>query len=334
MSNYRVISEIEHLKQSCNAIIDSEKQQHQLKRNNSTYSYNYNYNNNEHNANFNKHKHPSSKDTRLHKIATQLRSVINIKTQKTKQHIAPPNSTLQEYPQPTPSPSSNPEYLYSLYETEKNKNTKLTHELSLLHKKLSQLESALHNANPNNTNNNEHISSLIAENNSLRTFKANVYAISQEYDSINENIIQALSEIHDMIKNCSLNNVNIKYENVIEQIINTMKLKQEEYNLLLNEKEKENEQLHIEIMNSNNKIKQNTFIIDKEYFAKTAKQLHERRKRNYKNQYEHSYNSKKLDNAVNTIDYIEQYCGVSLKNAFPHHNYHQMRRSASVNNIF
>jgi hypothetical protein len=134
-----------------------------------------------------------------------------------------------------------------------------------------------------------------------------------------------------MIKNCALNNVNTKYENVIEQIINTMKLKQEEYNLLLTEKEKENEQLHIEIMNSNNKLKQTTFILDKEYFAKTAKQLHERRKRNYQTHYEHSYNSKKLDNALNTMEYIEQYCGVSLKHAFP---YHQMRRSASVNNIF
>ena len=322
MSNYRVISEIEHLKQSCNAIIDSEKQQ----RNNSVYCNNNN-NNNERNCNFTKHKRFSSKDTRLNKIVTQLRSVINIKTQKPKQHI--PNTQDSFTNNPQPSPLSNPEYLYSLYENEKNKNTKLTHELSLLHKKLSQLESALHsNANPNS---NEHISSLIAENNSLRTFKANVYAISQEYDSINENIIQALSEIHDMIKNCSLNNVNIKYENVIEQIINTMKLKQEEYNLLLNEKEKENEQLHIEIMNSNNKIKQNMFVIDKEYFAKTAKQLRERRKINYQNHYEHSYNSKKLDNAVNTMDYIEQFCGVSLKNAFPHH---QMRRSASVNNIF
>ena len=94
---------------------------------------------------------------------------------------------------------------------------------------------------------------IIKENVELKKFKENVYNISKQYDEINENIIVSLNEIDRLFqklndKNFDMNldlqiktltGIKTNFEGAITNLIDTMKLKQEEYNLLLEEKEKE-----------------------------------------------------------------------------------------------
>lgn len=109
---------------------------------------------------------------------------------------------------------------------------------------------------------------LLKENEELRKFKEEVYAISKEYDNINENVIVSLQEMDKLFTKINEAKYNMTYtkkaqelakaqasfENVINTIIEMMKGKQDEYNFLVKEREKEVSDLKEEIKTFTNKV--------------------------------------------------------------------------------
>lgn len=252
-----------------------------------------------------------SKNQRLRRIAESLHSPIR----RTYSALSPSNSNL--IPSKTARYFNNDyapsiEYLQDLLEKEQAKNETYRNDIIILNRRIDELELALEEKGNDKIGDNE----LIKENTELKIFKESVFSLSKQYDEINENIIIALSEINRLfqklnekkfnmdieLKSKTLNTIQNNFENVIQNLLNTMKIKQDEYNLLLNEKEKDVQKILLQ----NDLMKKKHLQSQREFFEKTAWLLKRRRESYYNNENNHSnydffreYFRDKPDNILN-----------------------------------
>ena len=144
---------------------------------------------------------------------------------------------------------------------EKIKNKNLTENIILLNKHIDDLECRLNKNCCQNNNNNlcEELIQLKQENQELKLFKERVYSLSMKYDELNINIINSLKSIEkivEIINNCSsqnffcenekikeFNKISNNYKSIIDNLTIYMNIKQDEYNMLLLERENEIEKL-------------------------------------------------------------------------------------------
>ena len=305
MSFYRtILSEIETLKNSCRPP-RSQQQSLILKNSNSNYDG------------------VISKNQRLRRIAESLHSPIR----RTHSAISPsnsnrPSSKTARYFNNNYSPSV--EYLQELLSKEQAKNESYRNDIIILNRRIDELELALEERGSDKRGDNE----LIKENTELKIFKESVFSLSKQYDEINENIIVALSEINRLfqklnekkfnmgieLKLKTLNNIQNNFENVIQNLLNTMKVKQDEYNLLLNEKENDVQK----IIQQNVLMKKKHLQSEREFFEKTAWLLKRRRELYYNND----------DNHLN-YDFFREYFKDKPDNIL---NY-KIRKSESMKNL-
>ena len=139
---------------------------------------------------------------------------------------------------------------------EKMKNKNYSENIIALNKYIEDLEFQLKvncQSNTLNENRNEEIMRLKRENEELKQFKEKVYLFSIKYDEVNKDILNCISSIGRIIEKYSMQNTSNDFDyrsNEIFQIANNFKnimnnlndfmnIKQEEYNILLNEKENE-----------------------------------------------------------------------------------------------
>ena len=145
---------------------------------------------------------------------------------------------------------------------EKIKNKNLCENIILLNKHIDELEYRINNnclniQNNNNLNVNDELFQLKQENQELKLFKEKVYSFSVKYDELNNDIINCLKSIEKIVeffnyndpnKNFeyqseNINNISNNFESIIDKLTNYMTIKQEEYNMLLIEKESEIEKM-------------------------------------------------------------------------------------------
>ena len=163
---------------------------------------------------------------------------------------------------------------------EKIKNKNLCENIILLNKQIDELEYRLNNNSSYNQNNNNKLNindelfQLKQENQELKLFKEKVYSFSVKYDELNNDIINCLKSIEKIVeffnyndpnKNFeyqseNINNISNNFESIIDKLTNYMTIKQEEYNMLLIEKESEIE-----------KMKNNGFIMKSDDFSNGLK---------------------------------------------------------------
>lgn len=304
MSFYKtILSEIETLKNSCRP--PRPQQSLALKNSNSNYGG------------------VISKNQRLRRIAESLHSPIR----RTYSAVSPSNSNLissktTRYFNNNYSPSI--EYLQDLLEKEQAKNETYRNDIIILNRRIDELELALEEKGNYKRGDNE----LIKENTELKIFKQSVFSLSRQYDEINENIIVALSEINRLfqklnekkfnmgieLKLKTLNSIQSNFENVIQNLLNTMKIKQDEYNLLLNEKENDVQK----IMQQNDLMKKKHLQSQREFFEKTAWLL-KRRRESYSNN----------DDYHSNYDFFREYFRDKPDNIL---NY-KLRKSESMKNF-
>lgn len=148
---------------------------------------------------------------------------------------------------------------------EQAKNSNYLSEISSLKFQIADLNNQLHyhpdclcKCNHNDCNRN--IDNLIKENEVLRRFKENVFAISKKYDEINESVLLSLKEIdhlftqmndakggiNDLKKMQTIESSIHTFEKVINTLVDMMKSKQDEYNYLIEIRENEINQLSYE----------------------------------------------------------------------------------------
>lgn len=141
-----------------------------------------------------------------------------------------------------------------LFMEEKEKNKNLTDNIILLNNHIDELESQLNsNCQHHHMVNNE-IIMLRKENEELRLFKQKVYEFSTKYDEVNKDILLCLKNIEKAVelfninylnnnsieyKNGTLNKISENYSSIINNLTNYLKIKEDEYNTLLMEKENE-----------------------------------------------------------------------------------------------
>jgi len=90
-----------------------------------------------------------------------------------------------------------------------------------------------------------------------------VYEISKNYDAVNENIIEGMNLIQTLINSVNQSQrlestqfqmLITNFEKITENIQKTLEVKQLEYNLLINNKDKENEFLKEEVLKTGHKL--------------------------------------------------------------------------------
>ena len=230
-----------------------------------------------------------SKNERLRKISETLHAPIQRS-----------NSMVNNLParQVNPSPqkkfSPTVDYLQELLTKEQEKNEKYKSDILVLNRRIDELEVQLKmKGNTVEVEDKRDDNEIIKENEELKVFKENVFNISKQYDEINENIIVSLNEIDRLFqklnnKNFDMNlelkiktltGIKTNFEGAIVNLIDTMKLKQEEYNLLLEEKEKEVQK----VLEENDVLKKKYLKSEKEFFEKTAWLIKRRREQGYQN---------------------------------------------------
>ena len=138
---------------------------------------------------------------------------------------------------------------------EKIKNKNYFEKIILLNKHIDELELELKNIcqiSPDNNLNAELIR-LRQENQELKIFKEKVYEFSIKYDEVNKDILNCLKCIEKLVqvynnqkhclsleyKNNNLNKISEQFQSIVNNLTNYMTIRQEEYNVLLNEKENE-----------------------------------------------------------------------------------------------
>lgn len=139
------------------------------------------------------------------------------------------------------------------------KNKTFSEKIFILNKHIDELELKLQNYCQNNPNINsdDELIRLRQENQELKLFKEKVYEFSIKYDEINKDILNCLKSIENIVqiynmhnpclsmeyKNNNLNKISEQFKSIINNLTNFMSVKQEEYNVLLSEKENEIEKL-------------------------------------------------------------------------------------------
>lgn len=154
-------------------------------------------------------------------------------------------------------------YYKKLFEEEKVKNKKLKNNILLLNKRIDELEYELSIKSKSES------PTLQKENEELKLFKQKVYLFSMKYDELNENILESLKEIDNIIESLEKSNIKISFsiklnelsktadsfKSIVTQMSNFMTCKQEEYNVLLKQKELEISEIKKENELLNNKIR-------------------------------------------------------------------------------
>ena len=151
---------------------------------------------------------------------------------------------------------------------EKTKNNNLYKNIIQLNNHIEELESQLHCQCPHHmVNVNDEIMMLRKENEELRLFKQKVYEFSMKYDEINKDILQCLKNIEKAVelfnvnypnnnslenKNITMNKITENYNSIISDLANFLKIKEDEYNTLLMQKENEINQLKFRLNSMNN----------------------------------------------------------------------------------
>ena len=230
-----------------------------------------------------------SKNERLRKISEALHAPM----QRSNSMV---NNLTARQVNPSPQKKFSPtvDYLQELLTKEQEKNEKYKSDILVLNRRIDELEVQLKmKGNTVEVEDKRDDNEIIKENVELKKFKENVYNISKQYDEINENIIVSLNEIDRLFqklndKNFDMNldlqiktltGIKTNFEGAITNLIDTMKLKQEEYNLLLEEKEKEVQK----VLAENDVLKKKYIKSEKEFFEKTAWLIKSRREQGYQN---------------------------------------------------
>ena len=114
---------------------------------------------------------------------------------------------------------------------------------------------------------NDDIIMLKKENEELRIFKQKVYEISSKYDEVNKNILFCLKNIESAVdlfnsnyqninsveyKNTTFNKISDNFNSIINNLNNFLKTKEDEYNILLMQKDNEIQTLKNKLSNINN----------------------------------------------------------------------------------
>jgi len=153
-----------------------------------------------------------------------------------------------------------------LFIEEKIKNEKLCENIIQLNNHIEELKYQLNIKSQQNIINDD-IIILKKENEELRHFKQKVYEISLKYDEVNKNILFCLKNIEAAVELFSANNPDIKnienkntnfnkisdnFNSIINNLNNFLKTKEDEYNILLMQKEGEIQNLKAKLYNINN----------------------------------------------------------------------------------
>ena len=156
--------------------------------------------------------------------------------------------------------------LEKLLMEEKMKNNNLYKNIIELNSHIDELESQLNSKCQHNILN-EEIMMLRKENEELKLFKQKVYEFSMKYDEVNKDILLCLKNIEKAVelfninypnnnsieyKNSTLNKISDNYNDIISDLNNFLKIKEDEYNILLMEKENEISKLKDKIKDMNN----------------------------------------------------------------------------------
>ena len=153
---------------------------------------------------------------------------------------------------------------------EKMKNKNYSENIVLLTKHIEELESKIKNNNNPNTSNNynnvdDEIMKLKQENKELKKFKEKVFSFSMKYDELNKDIINCLKSIEKIIEIYNLNDssknvecekqnfekISINFQLILDNLNNFITMKQDEYNMLLIEKDNEMKKLRRQCNDTN-----------------------------------------------------------------------------------
>ena len=153
-----------------------------------------------------------------------------------------------------------------LFIEEKIKNEKLCENIIQLNNNIEELKYQLNTKSQQNIINDD-IIILKKENEELRHFKQKVYEISLKYDEVNKNILFCLKNIEAAVelfnannpdiknienKNSNFNKISDNFNSIINNLNNFLKTKEDEYNILLMQKESEIQNLKAKLYNINN----------------------------------------------------------------------------------
>ena len=153
-----------------------------------------------------------------------------------------------------------------LFIEEKIKNDKLCENIIQLNNHIEELKYQLNIKSQQNIINDD-IKILKKENEELRHFKQKVYEISLKYDEVNKNILFCLKNIEAAVelfnannpnindidnKNTNFNKISDNFNSIINNLNNFLKTKEDEYNILLMQKENEIQNLKAKLYNKNN----------------------------------------------------------------------------------
>ena len=153
-----------------------------------------------------------------------------------------------------------------LFIEEKIKNEKLCENIIQLNNNIEELKFQLNIKSQQNIINDD-IIMLKKENEELRHFKQKVYEISLKYDEVNKNILFCLKNIEAAVelfnannpnindidnKNTNFNKISDNFNSIINNLNNFLKTKEDEYNILLMQKESEIQNLKAKLYNINN----------------------------------------------------------------------------------
>ena len=153
-----------------------------------------------------------------------------------------------------------------LFIEEKIKNEKLCENIIQLNNNIEELKFQLNIKSQQNIINDD-IIILKKENEELRHFKQKVYEISLKYDEVNKNILFCLKNIETAVelfnannpdinnienKNTNFNKISDNFNSIINNLNNFLKTKEDEYNILLMQKESEIQNLKAKLYNINN----------------------------------------------------------------------------------
>ena len=153
-----------------------------------------------------------------------------------------------------------------LFMDEKIKNKNLCENIMQLNNHIEELKYQL-NIKCQQQIINDDIIMLKKENEELRIFKQKVYEISSKYDEVNKNILFCLKNIESAVdlfnsnyqninsveyKNTTFNKISDNFNSIINNLNNFLKTKEDEYNILLVQKDNEIQTLKNKLSNVNN----------------------------------------------------------------------------------
>ena len=153
-----------------------------------------------------------------------------------------------------------------LFMDEKIKNKNLCENIMQLNNHIEELKYQL-NIKCQQQIINDDIIMLKKENEELRIFKQKIYEISSKYDEVNKNILFCLKNIESAVdlfnsnykninsveyKNATFNKISDNFNSIINNLNNFLRTKEDEYNILLVQKDNEIQTLKNKLSNVNN----------------------------------------------------------------------------------